>query len=136
MSAAGPSQGGKTAPTVADELANEAASVGLHLTNAHARRQLAFPFLFVLLWSTGFIAAKYGLAYAPPLKFLLYRFVLVAALMGGVALATRAKWPATRGQVAHVVVAAFLVHGVYLGGVLVAIAAGMSAGMAAMLVGL
>ena len=47
--------------------------------------------LFVVLWSTGFIAAKYGLAYAPPFKFLLYRFVLVAALMGAVALATRAR---------------------------------------------
>ncbi len=105
-------------------------------TDAHARRQLAFPFLFVVLWSTGFIAAKYGLAYAPPLKFLLYRFVLVAALMGGVALAMRAEWPATLAQTGHVVVAAWLVHGVYLGGVLVAIAAGMSAGMAAMLVGL
>jgi drug/metabolite transporter (DMT)-like permease len=110
--------------------------VGADQTAAHARRQLAFPFLFVLLWSTGFIAAKYGLAYAPPLKFLLYRFILVAALMGGVALAMRAEWPATLAETAHVVVAAWLVHGVYLGGVLVAIAAGMSAGMAAMLVGL
>ena len=44
-------------------------------TAAHARRQLAFPLLFVLLWSTGFIAAKYGLAYAPPLKFLFVRFL-------------------------------------------------------------
>ena len=105
-------------------------------TAAHARRQLAFPLLFVLLWSTGFIAAKYGLAYAPPLKFLLYRFVLVAALMGAVALATDAVWPATLAEVGHVVIAAWLVHGIYLGGVLVAIASGMSAGMAAMLVGL
>ena len=105
-------------------------------TAAHARRQLAFPLLFVLLWSTGFIAAKYGLAYAPPLTFLLYRFVLVAALMGVVALATNAVWPATLAEVGHVVIAAWLVHGVYLGGVLVAIASGMSAGMAAMLVGL
>jgi drug/metabolite transporter (DMT)-like permease len=105
-------------------------------TAAHARRQLAFPLLFVLLWSTGFIAAKYGLAYAPPLKFLLYRFVLVAMLMGAVALATDAVWPATLVEVGHVVIAAWLVHGIYLGGVLVAIANGMSAGMAAMLVGL
>ena len=105
-------------------------------TAAHARRQLAFPLLFVVLWSTGFIAAKYGLAYAPPLTFLLYRFVLVAALMEVVALATRASWPATRAEVAHVAIAGWLVHGVYLGGVLVAIANGMSAGMAAMLVGL
>jgi len=105
-------------------------------TAAHTRRQLAFPFLFVLLWSTGFIAAKYGLAYAPPLTFLLYRFVLVAALMSVVAMATRAVWPATLAQVGHVAVSAWLVHGVYLGGVLSAIAGGMSAGMAAMLVGL
>jgi drug/metabolite transporter (DMT)-like permease len=105
-------------------------------TAAHARRQLAFPFLFVLLWSTGFIAAKYGLAYAPPLTFLLYRFVLVAALMAIVAVATRAVWPATLAEVGHVAVSAWLVHGVYLGGVLSAIAGGMSAGMAAMLVGL
>jgi hypothetical protein len=41
-------------------------------TAAHARRRLAFPLLFVVLWSTGFISAKYGLPYAPPLTFLLY----------------------------------------------------------------
>ena len=103
---------------------------------AHARRQLAFPLLFVVLWSTGFIAAKYGLPYAPPLTFLLYRFALVAALMAVVALVSRARWPDTRSEVAHVVIAGWLVHGVYLGGVFVAIANGMSAGMAAMLVGL
>src|SRR5262252_4219337 len=107
------------------------------MTNAaHARRQRAFPLLFVILWSTGFIVAKYGLAYAPPLTFVLYRLVLVAALMGIVALATHATWPATRAEVGHVVIAGWLVHGVYLGGVFVAIASGMSAGMSAMLVGL
>jgi uncharacterized membrane protein len=115
---------------------SEAAFLSAMSTAAHARRQLAFPFLFVLLWSTGFIAAKYGLAYAPPLTFLLYRFVLVAALMAIVAVATRAVWPATLAEVGHVAVSAWLVHGVYLGGVLSAIAGGMSAGMAAMLVGL
>jgi drug/metabolite transporter (DMT)-like permease len=94
-------------------------------TAAHERRQLAFSLLFVVLWSTGFIAAKYGLAYAPPLTFLLYRFALVAALMGAVALATHATWPATRAEVGHVVIAGWLVHGVCLGGVLVAIASGV-----------
>jgi len=57
-------------------------------------------------------------------------------LMGVVALAMRATWPATLAVAGHVVVSAWLVHGVYLGGVLSAIASGMSAGMAAMLVGL
>jgi drug/metabolite transporter (DMT)-like permease len=94
------------------------------------------PALFVLLWSTGFIAAKYGLPYAPPLKFLLLRFLLVTALMAVVTLVTRAPWPSGGRQVAHIAVAAWLVHGVYLGGVFVSIAAGMPAGTSAMLVGL
>jgi drug/metabolite transporter (DMT)-like permease len=104
--------------------------------DAHARRQLAFPVLFVLLWSTGFIAAKYGLPYAPPLTFLLYRFALVAALMLVVALATGATWPDDARQVAHIAIAAWLVHGIYLGGVFLSLAAGMAAGISAMLVGL
>jgi len=95
-----------------------------------------FPALFVLLWSTGFIAAKYGLPYAPPLTFLLYRFALVAALMVAVALATRAPWPRSALQVGHVAVSAWLVHGAYLGGVFIALYGGMSAGTSAMLVGL
>ena len=103
---------------------------------APARGQPLFPALFVLLWSTGFIAAKYGLPHAPPLTFLLYRFALVATLMLGVAVATGATWPRTPAQVAHVAISAWLVHGVYLGGVFVSLAGGMPAGTSAMLVGL
>jgi drug/metabolite transporter (DMT)-like permease len=94
------------------------------------------PALFVVLWSTGFIAAKYGLPYAPPLHFLLYRFLLVSALMGAVALLTRATWPDSPRAVAHVAVSATLVHGLYLGGVFIALDGGMPAGTSAMLVGL
>ena len=101
-----------------------------------ARANPLLPALFVVLWSTGFISAKYGLPYAPPLKFLLVRFALAAALMTTVALATRAAWPRGVRQVGHVAVAAALVHGVYLGGVFVSIAGGMPAGTSAMLVGL
>ena len=92
--------------------------------------------LFVLLWSTGFIAAKFGLPYAPPLTFLLYRFALVAALMAIVCMLTNAAWPARRVDYLNVAIAAWLVHGVYLGGVFVAMSRGMAAGTAAMLVGL
>ena len=95
-----------------------------------------FPGLFVLLWSTGFIAAKYGLPYAPPFKFLFYRFVLVAALMTAVALVTRATWPRSLRDYANIALVALLVHGLYLGGVFVAINGGMQAGTSAMLVGL
>ncbi|HEX6137891.1 MAG TPA: DMT family transporter [Casimicrobiaceae bacterium] len=101
-----------------------------------ARARPLLPGLFVVLWSTGFIAAKYGLPYAPPLEFLLVRFALVAALMTIVTLATRAPWPRGARQVAHIAIAAWLVHGIYLGGVFVSIAAGMPAGTSAMLVGL
>ena len=103
---------------------------------AHPRAAASFPALFVLLWSTGFIAAKYGLPYAPPFQFLFYRFTLVALLMAAVAWATRATWPATRREYLHIAVVAWLVHGTYLGGVFVALAGGMSAGTTAMLVGL
>src|SRR6516162_4345987 len=107
------------------------------VVNAPARPALAgfFPALFVVMWSTGFIAAKYGVPYAPPLTFLFLRFALVAALMTIVALALRATWP-TRREVVHLVVAAALVHGAYLGGVWIAIKGGMAAGTSAMLVGL
>jgi len=101
-----------------------------------ARANPLLPALFVVLWSTGFISAKYGLPYAPPLKFLLARFSLVAALMAIVTLVTRASWPTGLRQIGHVAIAAWLVHGLYLGGVFVSIAAGMPAGTSAMLVGL
>lgn len=95
-----------------------------------------FPPLFVLLWSTGFIAAKFGLPYAPPLTFLLIRFALVAVLMAGVVAVMRIPWPSSRREVVDASIAAWLVHGVYLGGVFVALSRGMPAGTAAMLVGL
>jgi drug/metabolite transporter (DMT)-like permease len=95
-----------------------------------------FPGLFVLLWSTGFIAAKYGLPYAPPYAFLAWRFALVAGLMTVVALATRAAWPKSAREYADVAIVALLVHALYLGGVFVSLDGGMAAGTSAMLVGL
>jgi hypothetical protein len=81
-----------------------AADAALHVTPPPGVERpafaAAFPALFVVLWSTGFIAAKYGVPYAPPLTFLLLRFALVAALMTVVALATRAAWP-NRREIVH-----------------------------------
>ena len=80
-----------------------------------------YPFLFVFLWSTGFIGAKFGLPYAEPLSFLLTRYGLVLGLMTVVALVTRAPWPAKARDWLHIGVSGVLVHAVYLGGVFVAI---------------
>ena len=93
------------------------------------------PALFVVLWSTGFISAKFGLPYAGPLTYLLLRHALVAVLMIAVVMALRVGWPRGR-MLGHVAIAGLLVQGLYLGGVFIAIARGMPAGTAAMLVGL
>lgn len=100
------------------------------------RLTAAAPLLFVLLWSTGFIGAKFGLPYAEPLTFLSTRYVLVIALMVLLALATRARWPADWRQAAHIGVTGVLVHATYLGGVFVAIHRGLPAGVAALVVGM
>jgi len=97
---------------------------------------LAMPGVFVLLWSTGFIGAKLGLPYADPFTFLFLRFAILTALLVVIALAFRAPWPSTWAAVARVSVVGLLVHGVYLGGVFSAIHVGLSAGVAALIVGL
>ncbi|HET6718918.1 MAG TPA: EamA family transporter, partial [Rhodocyclaceae bacterium] len=94
------------------------------------------PLLFVFLWSTGFIGAKFGLPYASPLSFLLVRYALVITLMLLIALALRAPWPKDRRQWLHIGVSGMLVHGLYLGGVFSAIGHGLPAGIASLIVGL
>jgi drug/metabolite transporter (DMT)-like permease len=93
------------------------------------------PPLFVLLWSTGFIGAKFGLPYAEPFTLLLLRFGLASLLLVGLALALRAPWPRTPIAVFHIVVAGLLLHAVYIGGVFVAISLGMPAGVTSLMVG-
>lgn len=94
------------------------------------------PAIFVVLWSTGFVGAKYGLPYAEPFTFLLWRFVIVALLLLVAAFALRAPWPATRAEFGHIAVAGVLVHAGYLGGVFSAIHQGVSAGEVALIAGL
>jgi drug/metabolite transporter (DMT)-like permease len=95
-----------------------------------------YPLLFVFLWSTGFIGAKYGLPHAEPLTFLFIRYCAVIALMLCIALVTRAPWPTSKQQWIHIGVSGVLVHAIYLGGVFSAIAKGFPAGMASLVVGL
>jgi len=104
--------------------------------SAAVRWPVAMPAVFVLLWSSGFIGAKFGLPYAEPLTFLLWRFALVTLLLLALALALRAPWPRTAGEAAHIAVAGLLVHAAYLGGVFGAIAQGVSAGEMALIAGL
>lgn len=98
--------------------------------------QRIYPLLFVFLWSTGFIGAKYGLPYAEPLSFLFVRYLAVIALMTAIALLTRAPWLKAPMQWVHIGVSGLLVHAVYLGGVFIAIKQGLPAGITALVVGM
>lgn len=94
-----------------------------------------FPLFFVLLWSTGFIGARLGLPHIEPLTFLVIRYLLVIGCMALIAVVTRAAWPQTPQQWMHIGIAGLLVHGVYLGGVFIAISKGLPAGVASLVVG-
>ncbi len=102
------------------------------MLKSHAR---VFPLLFVLLWSTGFIGARLGLPHIEPLTFLTIRYVLVISAMVAIALLTRASWPVGARAWLHIGISGLLVHGIYLGGVFVAIGQGLPAGVASLVVG-
>src|SRR5438309_1481242 len=95
----------------------------------------AAPAIFVVLWSTGFVATKYVLHNAEPLTYLAIRMAVVVALMAVIVAIARPRWP-DRAGIAHSVVAGILVHGFYLGGTAVAIAHSIPAGLSALIPGL
>jgi drug/metabolite transporter (DMT)-like permease len=99
-----------------------------------AQHRWLVPAFFVFLWSTGFIVAKFGLPYAPPLTFLLLRCLGVLLVLVPIVLIWRAPWP--RGSMGHVAVAGLLLQAGYLGGVWCAIKIGMPAGLSALIVGM
>jgi len=96
----------------------------------------AMPLVFVLIWSTGFIVARYGMPLAPPMTFLALRYTFsILCFLPWIVLA-RVAWPRTRAQWLHLSVTGVLMHGGYLGGVWVAVKAGMGSGLVALIVGL
>ena len=96
----------------------------------------AMPWVFVLIWSTGFVVARLGMPHSPPFSFLSVRFALSAlCFFVWIALA-RAAWPVGRAQWGHLAVTGMLMQAGYLGGVWSAVKAGIGAGTVALLVGL
>jgi drug/metabolite transporter (DMT)-like permease len=94
------------------------------------------PALFVLLWSTGFVGAKYGLPYADPFVFLAVRILLAAILLFALARALRMLVRIGRGAIARSGLIGFFLHACYLGGVFYSIAQGLPAGVAAVVTSL
>ena len=96
----------------------------------------AMPWVFVLIWSTGFIVARYGMPYAPPMKFLALRYALSMACFLPLIYFAKVAWPQSRSQWGHLAVVGILMHACYLGGVWAAVKAGMGSGLSALIVGL
>jgi drug/metabolite transporter (DMT)-like permease len=94
-----------------------------------------FAPIFIVIWSTGFIIARYGMPYSEPMTFLAIRFAGVLLCMIPVVLWLKAPWPRGR-QIAHIAVAGALFQFGYLGGVWAAVKQGMPAGLAALIIGL
>jgi drug/metabolite transporter (DMT)-like permease len=96
----------------------------------------AMPWIFVVIWSTGFVVARLAMPHAPPFSFLTVRFALSAACFVVWIVVAGAQWPTGRWQWFHLVVTGVLMQAAYLGGVWAAVKAGLGAGTAALLVGL
>ncbi|GGH33289.1 membrane protein [Alsobacter metallidurans] len=93
----------------------------------------AAPAVFVLIWSTGWISARYGAPYADPLTFLAIRFAIAGALVSLIARLAGAPWPASRREALHAMASGVLLHAIYLGGVWWAIAHGLPTGVSGLI---
>jgi drug/metabolite transporter (DMT)-like permease len=91
------------------------------------------PLLFVLIWSTGWIVARYSAEYADPLTFLCFRFGSAGLLLLVLALIARAPFPKTSSDWMHALIAGIFLHATYLGGVWWAIRAGLPASVSALI---
>jgi len=91
------------------------------------------PIVFVLLWSSGWVTARFATDYADPLTFLAIRHALTAVALAGIAVALRAPWPRSARQVTHALICGVFLNALYLGGVWWAIGAGVPAGVSGLI---
>ena len=103
---------------------------------ANGRWLAAMPAVFVLIWSTGFIVARYGMPHAPPFSFLCVRYALSVLCFGAWVLVAGVPLPRSRSQWGHLAVTGVLMHAGYLGGVWAAVKAGMGSGLSSLIMGL
>jgi drug/metabolite transporter (DMT)-like permease len=100
------------------------------------RLLLLAPGLFVLLWSTGWISARFIVGIVEPLTFLVWRFALSALALAILVQATGADWPRRPRELAHMLVSGVLIQAVYLGAVWWAVANGVPAGLSGLIAAL
>ncbi len=91
------------------------------------------PVIFVILWSTGFIGAKFGMPYAEPFTFLAIRMLITLAILLPIVWLFVRQKPDMR-TIGHSMIAGMLIHACYLGAIFFAISKGMSAGISSLIV--
>jgi drug/metabolite transporter (DMT)-like permease len=105
-------------------------------SSANPVSPLPWPSVFIVLWSSGYIAGKVGLPYAGPLTLLFLRFSVAALILLVVAWWTRAPWPSTPRQWFHIAIVGVLIQALQFSGLYAGLSLGVSAGVSAVIVGL
>ena len=100
------------------------------------RLETIAPAVFVLLWSTGWIVARYSAPWSDPLTFLALRFLGAIAVFALIAIAMRSNWPKTASGIGHALLSGVLLHTLYLGGVWWAIDKGVPTAVSGLLASL
>lgn len=94
------------------------------------------PIIFALLWSTGFIGARFGLPYIEPFTFLTIRFFIAVFFLFFLILILKIKFPKFQKSYLHVFASGIVTHVGYLSGIFFAIKMGMPPGEVAIIVGM
>ncbi|WLH68706.1 DMT family transporter [Pseudomonas sp. FP2309] len=93
------------------------------------------PLLFIVMWSSGYVVGKVALPFVGPYTLIFIRFASAALVLLAVALLTKAPWPKTRAQFGHIVVVGLLIQALQFAGLYMGLDLGVSAAVAALIVG-
>lgn len=92
--------------------------------------------LFILMWSSGYVAGKVGLPYAGPLTLIFIRFAIAASVLLAIALLTKAPWPKDFKAIRNLAIVGFFIQAMQFSGLYFGLSHGVSAGISALIVGL
>ena len=91
------------------------------------------PGIFLFMWSTGYVAAKFGLGYIEPMTFLALRFACVVAIMALLYVVIRPPLPKTAAEWMHLAIVGFMLQALYFGMCYMSFNAGLSVGTLALI---
>lgn len=111
-------------------------TIPLSFKSSGAAHPLFWPTLFILMWSSGYVAGKLALPYAGPFTLLCLRFSVAAIILLVVSVVTNAPWPKTKQQFAHLVIVGLLIQALQFSGLYFGLSHGVSAGVSALIVGM